>query len=253
MSKECLGRLVGLKVLGLALYLVCTLCFFVSCGDDNSNNADSKYQMRRCESSTEGVVDSVDGVHYICTAGEWIKMADSLADTSFANLADQDNHEADQDTVTDQDTLQNAPADGDTVQQADSSDVVKADSSEKSDKNPAMLEKVDVTGTFGYGIFDSRSTVVVEALDESFKSTGTSFPATASAKGTYTASKVSFLPPYARAYVQGKATDLVHGGTIMLKDTLYALVEANNKKGAANINVLTFLKSVYMQGLLKSS
>ena len=255
MSKQCLGRLVGLKVLGLAVYFVCTLCFLASCGDESSNSADPKYEMHICDETTEGTVDSLDGIHYICNAGEWLKLPDSTsADSLSTDSLKQKEIVVGQDSAKIADPQGQDSVSVDTLTHQDTSKVTSPDTSEKSGKEPVLLEKVKVSGAFSYGIFDSRATVAVEALDESFKSTGTSFPATISAaEGTYTASNVSFTPPYARAYVQGKAVDLVRGGTTQLKDTLYALVATSGKNGHANINVLTYLKSVYMQSLLKKS
>ena len=254
MSKQCLGRLVGLKVLGLAVYTVCALCFLASCGDDSASGSDPKPELRACDDTTEGAVDSLEGVRYVCSAGEWLILPDSIAETSSTDSLKQNDPVTGQDSNKTVDSLGQGTVSTDTLSRQDSSEVADPDSSEKSGKESVGLEKVKVSGAFAYGIFDSRATVAVEALDESFKSTGTSFPATVSAtEGTYTASNVSFTPPYARAYVLGKANDLVHGGTIQLKDTLYALVAAKGKNGHANINVLTYLKSVYMQSLLKKS
>lgn len=254
MSKKCLGRLVGLKVFGLAVYIACALCFLASCGDDSSSGSDPKIELSTCDDTTEGAVDSLEGVRYVCSQGEWLNLSDSTADSSSTDSLKQKDPEVNQDTTKTVDSLNRDTVTTDTLSRQDSSEVADPDSSEKVSKESVGLEKVKVTGTFGYGIFDSRSSVVVEVLDDSFKSTGTSFPATISATdGSYSASDVSFTPPYARAYIQGKASDLLHGGSITLNDTLYALVSAKGKSGKANINVLTFLKSVYMQSLLKKS
>ena len=254
MSKKRLGRLVGLKSLGLAV-CVGTLCFFASCGDDSSSGSGPKYEMRLCDSTNVGSVDSLDGVHYICEADGWVQVTDSsAAEITATDSLGQNASVSEQDSSTTLDSLAANPLAADSTQDGDSSDVTMADTSKKEEKNPSKLENVTVTGVFGYGIFDSRSTVVVEVLDESFKATGNGFPATVSAKdGAYSAANVTFLPPYARTSVYGKVTDLVKGGSITMSDTLYALVTAQGKGGKANVNVLTYLQSVYMQHLLKSS
>lgn len=254
MSKNCLGRHVGLKSLGLAM-CVGTLCFFASCGDDSSSGSDPKYEMHLCDSTSVGSVDSLDGVHYICGAEGWVQVSDSSsADITTADSLGDNASVSEQDTTKKLDSLTGDSLVPDSTKNGDTSDVTKADTSKKEEKNPSKLENVTVTGVFGYGIFDSRSTVVVEVLDESFKKAGSSFPATISAKeGSYTAANVTFLPPYARANLYGNVTDLVHGGSITMKDTLFALVTAQGKGGKANVNVLTYLQSVYMQRLLKSS
>ena len=252
MSKKCFGKITGLDVLRHWVCAAASLCFLISCGDDGSSNVDTGYAMRRCEASTEGVVDSLDGVRYVCSAGEWVKLQDSSAAANPATVdsLNQNDPEVHQDTVKASDTVGRDTTTVYTLQESDSSKTVQ-DTSKKEEKDSVLLENVNVTGSFGYGLFDSRSSVVVEALDESFKFNGTTYPAAVSAKGgTYTAANVSFREPYARASVYGKVTDLVHGGTITLNDTLFALVAANGKNGIANINALTFFKSVYMQGLL---
>ena len=252
MSKKCFGKIMGSGVLWLRVCAAVSLCFLMSCGDDSSSNSDASYAMHRCDASSEGVVDSLDGVRYVCSAGEWLKMQDSsaAADTVTKDSLNRNNPEVTQDTVKPQDVARQDTTAVYTLQESDSSKTAP-DTSKKDEKNPALLENVNVTGTFGYGIFDSRSSVSVETLDESFKFNGTSYPAAVSAKGgTYTAASVTFREPYARASVYGKATDLAHGGTITLQDTMFALVAVNGKSGQANINALTFLKSVYMQGLL---
>lgn len=254
MSKNRLGRHVGLKSLGLAM-CVGTLCFFASCGDDSSSGSDPKYEMHLCDSTSVGSVDSLDGVHYICGAEGWVQVSDSSsADITTADSLGDNASVSEQDTTKKLDSLTGDSLVPDSTKNGDTSDVTKADTSKKEEKNPSKLENVTVTGVFGYGIFDSRSTVVVEVLDESFKKAGSSFPATISAKeGSYTAANVTFLPPYARANLYGNVSDLVHGGSITMKDTLFALVTAQGKGGKANVNVLTYLQSVYMQRLLKSS
>ena len=254
MSKKRLGRHVGLKSLGLAV-CIGTLCFFASCGDDTASGSDSKYEMRLCDSTSVGIVDSLDGVQYICGVDGWTKILDSSSvEPAKTDSLGQSSLVSHSDTVTSTDSLNQNSAVNDSTQKSDTSEVVQTDPSNKDDKDPSKLENVTVTGFFGYGIFDSRSSVVVDVLDETFKKTGSSFPVTISAKdGAYSAANVTFLPPYARASVYGKVTDLVHGGSITMKDTLYALVNAQGKGGEANVNVLTYLKSVYMQHLLKSS
>ena len=254
MSKNRLGRHVGLKSLGLAM-CVGTLCFFASCGDDSSSGSDPKYEMHLCDSTSVGTVDSLDGVHYICEADGWVQVPDSIsAEITTDDSLGENSSVSEQDSTTAPDSLTSDSLVTDSTKNGDTSDVTKADTSKKEEKNPSKLENATVTGVFGYGIFDSRSTVVVEVLDESFKKTGSSFPATISAKeGSYTAANVTFLPPYARANLYGNVTDLVHGGSITMKDTLFALVTAQGKGGKANVNVLTYLQSVYMQRLLKSS
>lgn len=254
MSKNRLGRHVGLKSLGLAM-CVGTLCFFASCGDDSSSGSDPKYEMHLCDSTSVGTVDSLDGVHYICEADGWVQVPDSIsAEITTDDSLGENSSVSEQDSTTAPDSLTSDSLVTDSTKNGDTSDVTKVDTSKKEEKNPSKLENATVTGVFGYGIFDSRSTVVVEVLDESFKKTGSSFPATISAKeGSYTAANVTFLPPYARANLYGNVTDLVHGGSITMKDTLFALVTAQGKGGKANVNVLTYLQSVYMQRLLKSS
>lgn len=254
MSKNRLGRHVGLKSLGLAM-CVGTLCFFASCGDDSSSGSDPKYEMHLCDSTSVGTVDSLDGVHYICEADGWVQVPDSIsAEITTDDSLGENSSVSEQDTTKKLDSLTGDSLVTDSAKNGDTSDVTKADTSKKEEKNPSKLENATVTGVFGYGIFDSRSTVVVEVLDESFKKAESSFPATISAKeGSYTAANVTFLPPYARANLYGNVTDLVHGGSITMKDTLFALVTAQGKGGKANVNVLTYLQSVYMQRLLKSS
>ena len=211
--------------------------------------------MHLCDSTSVGTVDSLDGVHYICEADGWVQVPDSIsAEITTDDSLGENSSVSEQDSTTAPDSLTSDSLVTDSTKNGDTSDVTKADTSKKEEKNPSKLENASVTGVFGYGIFDSRSTVVVEVLDESFKKTGSSFPATISAKeGSYTAANVTFLPPYARANLYGNVTDLVHGGSITMKDTLFALVTAQGKGGKANVNVLTYLQSVYMQRLLKSS
>lgn len=115
-----------------------------------------------------------------------------------------------------------------------------------------MLTDVSVSGSFGYGILDNRNGVAVQSLDETFKKVVATFPTNVAAQGTYTVPKANFRLPYARAIYSGTATDLVHGKTMMLNGTLRALVSVQGGAGLANINVLTFLKSAYMQSQLQS-
>lgn len=205
----------------LAVYSACALVFLTSCGDsDSSSNAEPQYP------PFEGTVvqDSIDS---------------PAVDTLGQNNP--------RDTLKTSDSLFHETTHLDSLKGKDTSEVVIQDTSVK--KDPTLMENITVTGTFGYGILDSRSTVAVQALDETFTPNGYAFPAVVNA-GTYTAANVSFRPPYARAIVLGNVTDLVHGGTITPKDTLYALVGLQGNAGVANINVLTFLKSVYMQNIL---
>ena len=192
MSKYCMGKLMGLKALGLAVYGVCTLCFFVSCGDDSTSGSDSKYEMRLCDSTSVGAVDSLDGVQYICGADGWAKVLDSSSvEPAKTDSLGQGSFVSHQDTATSTDSLNQNSTVGDSTQRHDTSEVVQTDPSNTDDKDPSKLENVMVTGSFGYGIFDSRSSVVVEVLDESFKKTGSSFPATISAKdGAYSADRL---------------------------------------------------------------
>ena len=219
MSKVRLG---SYGAFWLAVHVVCALVFLASCGDsDSSNNAEPQF------GSFDGPVvqDSIDS---------------PAVDTLGQNNP--------RDTLKTSDSLFHETTLLDSLKGKDTSEVVIQDTSVK--KDPTLMENITVTGTFGYGILDSRSTVAVQALDETFAPNGYAFPAVVNA-GTYTAANVSFRPPYARAIVLGNVTDLVHGGTITPKDTLYALVAGTGNGGVANINVLTYLKSVYMQNLLK--
>jgi len=219
MSKVRLG---SYGAFWLAVHVVCALVFLASCGDsDSSNNAEPQF------GSFDGPVvqDSIDS---------------PAVDTLGQNNP--------RDTLKTSDSLFHETTHLDSLKGKDTSEVVIQDTSVK--KDPTLMENVTVTGTFGYGILDSRSTVAVQALDETFAPNGYAFSAVVNA-GTYTAANVNFRPPYARAIVLGNVTDLVHGGTITPKDTLYALVAGTGNGGVANINVLTYLKSVYMQNLLK--
>ena len=122
MSKKRLGRLVGLKSLGLAV-CVGTLCFFASCGDDSSSGSGPKYEMRLCDSTNVGSVDSLDGVHYICEADGWVQVTDSsAAEITATDSLGQNASVSEQDSSTTLDSLAANPLAADSTQDGDSSD-----------------------------------------------------------------------------------------------------------------------------------
>ena len=222
MSKVYLGKYVNFRAFWLTVYFTCALVFLVSCGDsDSSNNADANVGATFFEpDSSFTTADSVG-------RGDTATTPDTLTNRDSVFLRD---------TVS-RDTSRKDTSDNRTQ--------------DTTAKDPSILENVTVTGTFGYGLQDSRSSVTVQALDETFNTVAT-FTATVPPKGgTYTAENVTFRPPYAKAVYSGTITDLAHGGTVTMKDSLYALVGGQGNAGVANINFLTFLKSVYMQTLLK--
>ena len=219
MSKFCFGK----------FGVFFALAFLASCGDDSSGNADPQ--------------DNV---------GEQSEFVDS----SFVLPPRQDSLK---DTAKTLDTSWAFRLDTNRIIGRDTTSTVKPDTSTKADTSTApttdstMLNNVTVSGTYSYGILDNSAGVAVQSLDETFKKVVATFPAAAAAQGgTYAVPNVNFRPPYARAIYSGSATNLVRGKAMALKDTLYALVTAQGDSGLANINVLTFLKSVYMQTQLQS-
>ena len=251
MSKKCLGRLVGLKVLGLAVYTVCALCFLASCGDDSSSGSDSKYDMRLCDSSNEGAIEVQDSVSYLCNGGTWIRQGgpDSAAvDTSDTDTLGQDLHQSTGDSVNHIDSAHVDTLMRDTTQSEDS---INVDSTGKTAEGNYSLKDAKITGLFGYGILESRI-VTVSELDSALNTTGLSFLPTVDSKtGSYSVANVTSEMPYVKVGVHGKIADVVHGVSLSMKDTLSVIVGGSGKNLEANINVLTFLKCKYMEGQLK--
>ncbi len=133
----------------LAVYSACALVFLTSCGDsDSSSNAEPQYP------PFEGTVvqDSIDS---------------PAVDTLGQNNP--------RDTLKTSDSLFHETTHLDSLKGKDTSEVVIQDTSVK--KDPTLMENITVTGTFGYGILDSRSTVAVQALDETFTPNGYAFSA----------------------------------------------------------------------------
>lgn len=253
MSKQCLGRLVGLKVLGLAVYFVCTLCFLASCGDDSSSGSDSKYDMRLCDSSNEGAIEVQDSVSYLCNGGTWIRQGgpDSAAvDTSDTDTLGQDLHQSTGDSVNHIDSAHVDTLMRDTTQSEDS---INVDSTGKTAEGNYSLKDAKITGLFGYGILESRI-VTVSELDSALNTTGLSFLPTVDSKtGSYSVANVTSEMPYVKVGVHGKIADVVHGVSLSMKDTLSVIVGGSGKNLEANVNVLTFLKSKFMERQLKEN
>lgn len=253
MSKKCLDRLVGLKVLGLAVYTVCALCFLASCGDDSSSGSDSKYDMRLCDSSNEGAIEVQDSVSYLCNGGTWIRQGgpDSTAvDTSDTDTLGQDLHQSTGDSVNHIDSAHVDTLMRDTTQSEDS---INVDSTGKTAEGNYSLKDAKITGLFGYGILESRI-VTVSELDSALNTTGLSFLPTVDSKtGSYSVANVTSEMPYVKVGVHGKIADVVHGVSLSMKDTLSVIVGGSGKNLEANVNVLTFLKSKFMEGQLKEN
>ena len=223
MSKVYLGKYVNFRAFWLTVYFACTLVFLASCGDsDSSNNANP--------GDTNSTVIDPDS---LLTGTDTLRFADTSARI---------------DTLTNRDTA--------VVRDTVAKDTSLKDTSENKTQDTTAKERqyfktVTVTGAFAYGLQDTKSSVLVQWLDSTFSTVVATYTATVPPKSeTYTAT-ASFIPPYARAIFSGTIVDLVHGGTFTMKDSLYALVGLQGDAGIANINFLTFLKSVYMQTLLK--
>lgn len=219
MSKFCFGK----------FGVFCALAFLASCGEDGSSNADS-------QDNVGELPESVDSSFVLPPRQDTLRDTAGTLDSSWVFRLDT-NRVIGYDTV--------AKEKHDTIAKVDPDTSTAAVDS-------TMLTDVSVSGSFGYGILDNRNGVAVQSLDETFKKVVATFPANVAVQGTYTVPKANFRPPYARAIYSGTATDLVHGKTMMLNDTLRALVSVQGGAGLANINVLTFLKSAYMQSQLQS-
>ena len=253
MSKKCFGKITGLSVLRHGLCVAASLCFLVSCGDDDSSSAKPDYEVRSCDATSEGSVEVQDSVSYVCHDGVWLRqdgqggvVVDSLHKDSTGL----------KDSVTRQDTVKVAdplhPDSGAvTIDTLNNGQSTSADSSNSSTEVVYALKDAKITGLFGYGFLEAKN-VVVSELDATLKSTGVTFPATVdSKKGSYSVANVTSEKPYVKVGVHGKIADVVHGVTLSMKDTLSVIVGGSGKNLEANINVLTFLKSKYMEGQLK--
>lgn len=223
MSKVCWGKYVNFRAFGLAVYFACALFFLASCGDsDSSNNANP--------GDTNSTVIDPDS---LLTPDDSLRLADTSAriDTLI-----------NRDTAFQRDTV---------IRDTSLKDTSENKTQDTTAKERQYFKTVTVTGAFVYGLQDAVSSVVVQWLDSTFSTVVATYTALVPPKSeTYTAT-ASFIPPYARAIFSGTIVDLVHGGTFTMKDSLYALVGLQGDAGIANINFLTFLKSVYMQTLLK--
>ena len=220
MSKFCFGK----------FGVFFALAFLASCGEDGSSNADS-------QDNVGELPESIDSSFVLPSRQDTIRDTVKKPDTSWIFRLD---------------TTKIIGYDTASTDKHDSIAKVDPDTSTAA-ADSTMLTDVTVSGSFGYGILDNSNGVAVQSLDETFKKVVATYPATVGAQGgTYTVAKANFRPPYARAIYSGTATDLVRGKSMTLNDTLQALVSVQGSAGLANINVLTFLKSAYMQHQLQS-
>lgn len=222
MSKVRLGSYGTLRAFGLAVYIVCALVFFVSCGDSGNSSDADPYNAGVGSYEPDSAITTVDTLNHLDTA----RTLDTLTnrDTAFVR-----------DTLVTDTSLK------------DTSENKSQDTTAKEQLN---IVAATVTGAFAYGLQDTKSSVFVQWLDKTFSTVVATYPALVPPNSeTYTAT-TSFVPPYARAIFSGTIADLVHGGTVAMPDSLYALVGLQGDAGIANINFLTFFKSVCMQTLL---
>lgn len=253
MSKKCFGKITGLSVLRHGLCVAASLCFLVSCGDDDSSSAKPDYEVRSCDATSEGAVEVQDSVSYVCHDGVWLRqdgqggvVVDSLHKDSTGKTIPV-THE-DSVKVVDSSRVDSLSTVADTTKSSESG---VEDSSGNSSEVAYALKDVKIMGLFGYGILESKN-VSVSELDSALNTTGLSFlPTVDSKKGSYSVANVTSEKPYVKVGVHGKIADVVHGVTLSMKDTLSVIVGGSGKNLEANINVLTFLKSKYMEGQLK--
>jgi len=253
MSKKCFGKITGLSVLRHGLCVAASLCFLVSCGDDDSSSAKPDYEVRSCDATSEGSVEVQDSVSYVCHDGVWLRQdgqggvaVDSLHKDSTGKTIPV-THE-DSVKIVDSSRVDSLSTVADTTKSSESG---VGDSSGKSGEVAYALKDVKIMGLFGYGILDSKN-VSVSELDSALNTTGLSFlPTVDSKNGSYSVANVTSEKPYVKVGVHGKIADVVHGVTLSMKDTLSVIVGGSGKTLEANINVLTFLKSKFMEGQLK--
>lgn len=253
MSKKCFGKITGLSVLRHGLCVAASLCFLVSCGDDDSSSAKPDYEVRSCDATSEGSVEVQDSVSYVCHDGVWLRqdgqggvVVDSLHKDSTGKTIPV-THE-DSVKAVDSSRVDSLSTVADTTKSSESG---VEDSSGNSSEVAYALKDVKIVGLFGYGILESKN-VSVSELDSALNTTGLSFlPTVDSKKGSYSVANVTSEKPYVKVGVHGKIADVVHGVTLSMKDTLSVIVGGRGKNLEANINVLTFLKSKYMEGQLK--
>ena len=209
--------------------------------------------MRLCDSSNEGAIEVQDSVSYLCNGGTWIRQGgpDSAAvDTSDTDTLGQDLHQSTGDSVNHIDSAHVDTLMRDTTQSEDS---INVDSTGKTAEGNYSLKDAKITGLFGYGILESRI-VTVSELDSALNTTGLSFLPTVDSKtGSYSVANVTSEMPYVKVGVHGKIADVVHGVSLSMKDTLSVIVGGSGKNLEANVNVLTFLKSKFMEGQLKEN
>ncbi|WP_295858326.1 hypothetical protein [uncultured Fibrobacter sp.] len=235
------------------LCVAASLCFLVSCGDDDSSSAKPDYEVRSCDATSEGSVEVQDSVSYVCHDGVWLRqdgqggvVGDSLHKDSIGKTIPV-THE-DSVKVVDSSRVDSLSSVADTTKSSESG---VEDSSGNSSEVAYALKDVKIMGLFGYGILESKN-VSVSELDSALNTTGLSFlPTVDSRKGSYSVANVTSEKPYVKVGVHGKIADVVHGVTLSMKDTLSVIVGGSGKNLEANINVLTFLKSKYMEGQLK--
>lgn len=270
MAKANFDGVVGSGVLRIAVCASVALGFLVSCdGSSSSSEAspnaglDSFGDLPLCNGSLEGAILPHGDSTYVCSNGSWqvnvsadtsaihdLSIVDttSKVDSSVVDTAAKaDTSLADTtvapDTTTQLDT--NATVDTSAV-----ADTAKTDS--VPEQKPLEKKNVSLKGFAEYGIFDSKTTIVVEELDSALNKTGVAFTGTISAKdGSFSIKNASMMGPYALVTVAGSASNMALGSLVRSSDTLSVIVLVEDSVDV-NINALSFLVSERVKALLKS-
>lgn len=263
MAKVNFDGVVGSRVLHVAASAALALCFLVSCDDSSSSSGgeDALDALPTCSDAFEGSTSSIEDVVYVCSNGSWHKsdVADSLVkgDSSVVDSA----RRADSlvaDTSKKDDSSVKDSLGADTTKTADTSavdtnvaDTAKTDPAQE--QAPLGKKNVSLTGFVEYGLFDARSSVVVEEIDSSLQKTGVSFTGSVSSKdGSFAVNNASMMGPYALVTVKGSASNMALGSSVHSNDTLSVLVAVDDSV-SVNINALSFLVSERAMALLKNA
>lgn len=274
MAKINLDGVVGSGVFRLTLCAALALCFLVSCGGDSSSNSDESISdnmdpnqvLPECNLYSEGAMYPLGAGWYVCSGGSWKKTdpdstktniptkPDSTVDDTTNNVnsgfvADM-THKADS-TLTDTSVVDTAkPADTSAVADSNAvADTLKTDS--VPEQKPLEQRNVLVAGVAEYGLFDSKSSVVVEELDSTLAKTGVAFAGTVSSKdGSFAIKDAMMKGPYVRVSVMGSASNMALGSMARSNDTLSVIVPIADTV-SVNVNALSFLVSERVKTLLE--
>lgn len=268
MAKVNFDGVVGSGVLRIAVCASVALGFLVSCdGSSSSSEAspnaglDSFGDLPFCNGTLEGAILPHGDTTYVCTNGSW--QVNVSADTSAIHdpsIVDTTSKVDSSvvDTAAKADTLlADTTVAPDTTMQPDTSaaidtsaviDTTKTDS--VPEQKPLENKNVVVKGFAEYGLFDSKSTVVVEELDSTFTKTGVAFTGMISAKdGSFAINNAVMKGPYALVTVTGAGSNMALGSMVRSSDTLSAVALVGDTV-SVNVNALSFLVTERVKVLL---